>query len=50
MRLAAATAASASGGVDELALTADAEARLEALGIADTGWRNAYVLAMGVPA
>lgn len=50
VRLADATAASARGEADAAVRTSDAEARLAELGLTQTSWRQAYTLAMGVPA
>jgi hypothetical protein len=50
VRLAGATAASARGQADASARLAEAEARLAELGLSDTSWRQAYTLAVGVPA
>jgi hypothetical protein len=50
VRLADATAASARGEADAATRMAAAEFRLDELGLSDTGWRNAYALATGVPA
>jgi class 3 adenylate cyclase/tetratricopeptide (TPR) repeat protein len=50
VRLADATAASARGEADAARRMSEAEARLSELGLTDTGWRQAYTLAMGVPA
>lgn len=50
VRLADGTAASARGQADAAMRMADAEDRLAALGLARSGWRQAYTLAMGVPA
>jgi hypothetical protein len=50
VRLADATAASARGDEDGAARWAEAERRLEELGIGDTAWRQAFALAVGVPA
>jgi class 3 adenylate cyclase/tetratricopeptide (TPR) repeat protein len=48
VRLADATAASARGGADAAVRRSEAEARLEALGLLDTGWRQAFSLALGL--
>lgn len=50
VRLARATAATARGEPGAADLEADAARHLADLGLADTHWRNAYALAMGVPA
>jgi class 3 adenylate cyclase/tetratricopeptide (TPR) repeat protein len=50
VRLAGATAASARGQADATMRMAGAESRLVELGLADSSWRQAYALAMGVPA
>ena len=50
VRLADATAASARGEADAAARMAEAERRLAELGLSDTGWRQAFALAVGVPA
>ncbi|MEO6317600.1 MAG: adenylate/guanylate cyclase domain-containing protein [Acidimicrobiales bacterium] len=50
VRLADATAASARGEADAAVRMAEAEARLADLGLSETGWRQAYTLAVGVPA
>jgi class 3 adenylate cyclase/tetratricopeptide (TPR) repeat protein len=50
VRLAGATAASARGEVDAPSRMAEAELRLAELGMADTAWRQAFALAVGVPA
>ena len=50
VRLARATAATARGEVGADDLEADAARHLDELGLAHTSWRNAYALAMGVPA
>ncbi len=50
VRLADATAASARGEADAARRLAEAETRLAEIGLTDTGWRQAYTLAMGVPA
>ncbi len=50
VRLASATAASARGEADAAARMAEAESRLADLGLTESGWRQAYALAMGVPA
>ena len=50
VRLADATAATARGDADAAARLAEAERRLAELGISDTGWRQAFALAVGVPA
>ena len=50
VRLADATAASARGEADAGRRLAEADARLTEIGLTDTAWRQAYTLAMGVPA
>jgi class 3 adenylate cyclase/tetratricopeptide (TPR) repeat protein len=50
VRLADATATTARGGPDAVARLAEADARLAELGISDTSWRQAFALAVGVPA
>jgi tetratricopeptide (TPR) repeat protein len=50
VRLAGATAATARGDADAASLLADAEGRLAELGLSDTSWRQAFALAVGVPA
>ena len=50
VRLADATAATARGEADAAARLAEAERRLAELGISDTSWRQAFALAVGVPA
>jgi hypothetical protein len=50
VRLADATATTARGGADAAARLAEADARLAELGISDTSWRQAFALAVGVPA
>ena len=50
VRLADATAATARGGADAAARLTEAERRLAELGISDTSWRQAFALAVGVPA
>jgi tetratricopeptide (TPR) repeat protein len=50
VRLADATAASARGEADAATRMADAEGRLAEIGLTESGWRQAYTLAMGVPA
>ena len=50
VRLADATAASARGEADAAVRMADAEDRLAEMGLQDSSWRQAYTLAMGVPA
>jgi tetratricopeptide (TPR) repeat protein len=47
-RLAGATAASALGAADAAMRSSEAEARLEELGLRDTGWRQAFSVAMGL--
>jgi hypothetical protein len=49
-RLAEATAASVRGDEAAAALQAEADRRLDEMGLAHTAWRQAYTLAMGVPA
>lgn len=48
VRLADATAASARGEADAAERRAEADARLAELGLLDTGWRQAFSLALGV--
>ena len=50
VRLADATAASARGEADAAVRMSEAEARLADLGLSETSWRQAYTLAVGVPA
>jgi tetratricopeptide (TPR) repeat protein len=50
VRLADATAATARGDADASERLADAERRLADLGMSDTAWRQAFALAIGVPA
>jgi class 3 adenylate cyclase/tetratricopeptide (TPR) repeat protein len=50
VRLADATAAAARSDADAPARMAEAERRLDELGIGDTAWRRAFALAVGVPA
>ncbi len=50
VRLADATAASARGEADAAQRLSDANGRLAELGLTDTAWRQAYTLAVGVPA
>ena len=50
VRLADATAASARGEADAAMRMSEAESRLVELGLSDTSWRQAYTLAVGVPA
>jgi hypothetical protein len=50
VRLAAATAASARGEADATTRMAAAEERLADLGLQGSSWRQAYTLAVGVPA
>jgi hypothetical protein len=47
-RLAGATAATALEEADAAMRVADAEAHLEALGLQDTGWRQAFSVATGL--
>ena len=50
VRLADATAASARGEADAAVRMSEAEGRLAELGLSETSWRQAYTLAVGVPA
>ncbi len=50
VRLADATAATARGDADAADRLTEAERRLAELGISDTSWRQAFALAVGVPA
>ena len=48
VRLAAAIAATARGGADAAERSSEADRRLAELGMSETGWRQAYLLALGV--